>query len=135
MTVVPIDRSPVSIPTDAGEQGRGFAVVAQEVRALASRSSMAAKEIRSLIGTSVQQIDDGSGKVRHAGQTMQLIVSSIEQVSTLVTEMSSANAQQSSGFDEVNKAVGHMDQATQQNAALVEQAASLLKSIEYFRTD
>jgi methyl-accepting chemotaxis protein len=66
---------------------------------------------------------------------MQLIVSSIEQVSTLVTEMSSANAQQSSGFDEVNKAVGHMDQATQQNAALVEQAASLLKSIEYFRTD
>ncbi|WP_088280051.1 methyl-accepting chemotaxis protein [Ideonella sp. A 288] len=129
----------------AGEQGRGFAVVAQEVRALASRSGTAAKEIRGLIGTSVEQIDDGSGKVRHAGETMHRIVSSIEQVSTLVTEMSSANAHQSSGFDEVNKAVGHMDRATQQNAALVEQAAAaagslrqqsvgLLKSIEYFKT-
>ena len=129
----------------AGEQGRGFAVVAQEVRALAGRSGTAANEIRSLIGTSVQQIDDGSTKVQHAGETMNLIVNSIEQVSTLVTEMSTANAQQSSGFDEVNSAVGHMDRATQQNAALVEQAAAaaaslrqqsagLLKSIEYFRT-
>jgi hypothetical protein len=105
----------------AGEQGRGFAVVAQEVRALAGRSGTAAKEIRGLIGTSVQQIGDGSGKVRHAGETMQRIVGSIEQVSTLVNEMSTANAQQATGFEEVNTAVRDMDRATQQNAALVEQ--------------
>jgi methyl-accepting chemotaxis protein len=129
----------------AGEQGRGFAVVAQEVRALAGRSGTAAKEIRALIGTSVQQIGEGSGKVRHAGQTMHTIVGSIERVSTLVTEMSVANTQQASGFGEVNEAVSHMDRATQQNAALVEQAAAaaeslrqqsagLLRSIQYFKT-
>jgi methyl-accepting chemotaxis protein len=129
----------------AGEQGRGFAVVAQEVRALAGRSGTAAKEIRALIGTSVEQIGDGSSKVRLAGETMHKIVGSIDRVSTLVTEISTANAEQASGFGEVNEAVTHMDQATQQNAALVEQAAAaaeslqqqsaaLLKSIQYFKT-
>jgi methyl-accepting chemotaxis protein len=129
----------------AGEQGRGFAVVAQEVRALAGRSGTAAKEIRDLIGASVQQIGNGSDKVRHAGETMHRIVGSIEQVSTLVTEMSTANAQQATGFDEVNSAVADMDRSTQQNAALVEEAAAaaeslrqqsagLLRSIEYFKT-
>ena len=129
----------------AGEQGRGFAVVAQEVRALAGRSGTAAKEIRTLIGASVQQIESGSHKVQHAGETMQRIVASIERVSTMVTEMSSANAEQASGFEQVNKAVSHMDQATQQNAALVEQAAAaaeslkqqskgLMRSIEVFKT-
>ena len=93
----------------------------------------------------MQQIGDGSGKVRHAGETMHKIVGSIERVSTLVAEMSTANAQQASGFDEVNTAVGDMDRATQQNAALVEesaaaaeslrqQSAGLLRSIEYFKT-
>ncbi|WP_457322561.1 methyl-accepting chemotaxis protein [Roseateles sp. P5_E11] len=114
----------------AGEQGRGFAVVAQEVRALAGRSGVAAKEIRTLIGDSVNRISDGSHKVQHAGQTMQKIVASIEQVSTMVTEMSSANAEQASGFEQVNVAVGRMDQATQQNAALVEQAAAAAESLK-----
>ncbi len=129
----------------AGEQGRGFAVVASEVRALAGRSGTAAKEIRGLIGTSVEQIGDGTGKVRRAGETMQRIVGSIEKVSTLVNEMSTANAQQATGFEEVNTAVRDMDRSTQQNAALVEQAAAaaeslrqqsagLLRSIEYFKT-
>ena len=129
----------------AGEQGRGFAVVAQEVRALAGRSGTAAKEIRTLIGASVQHIESGSRKVQHAGETMQRIVASIERVSTMVAEMSSANAEQASGFEQVNTAVGHMDQATQQNAALVEQAAAaaeslkqqskeLMRSIEVFKT-
>jgi methyl-accepting chemotaxis protein len=129
----------------AGEQGRGFAVVAQEVRALAGRSGTAAKEIRGLIGTSVQQIGDGTGKVRRAGETMHRIVGSIEKVSTLVNEMSTANAQQATGFNELNTAVRDMDRSTQQNAALVEQAAAaaeslrqqsagLLHSIEYFKT-
>jgi len=129
----------------AGEQGRGFAVVAQEVRALAGRSSTAAKEIRTLIGASVEKIESGSHKVQHAGETMQKIVASIERVSAMVTEMSTANAEQASGFEQVNNAVGQMDQATQQNAALVEQAAAaaeslkqqskgLMRSIEVFRT-
>ena len=129
----------------AGEQGRGFAVVAQEVRALAGRSGTAAKEIRTLIGASAQQIESGSHKVQHAGETMQKIVGSIERVSAMVSEMSTANAEQASGFEQVNKAVGHMDQATQQNAALVEQAAAaaeslkqqskeLMRSIEVFKT-
>jgi methyl-accepting chemotaxis protein len=129
----------------AGEQGRGFAVVAQEVRALAGRSGTAAKEIRTLIGASVEQIGSGSHKVQHAGETMQKIVSSIERVSAMVTEMSTANTEQASGFEQVNKAVGHMDQATQQNAALVEEAAAaaeslkqqskgLMRAIEVFKT-
>ncbi|HKX44493.1 MAG TPA: methyl-accepting chemotaxis protein [Burkholderiaceae bacterium] len=129
----------------AGEQGRGFAVVAQEVRALAGRSGTAAKEIRTLIGTSVEQIGTGSHKVQHAGETMQKIVASIERVSAMVTEMSTANAEQASGFEQVNQAVGHMDQATQQNAALVEEAAAaaeslkaqskgLMRAIEVFKT-
>ena len=129
----------------AGEQGRGFAVVAQEVRALAGRSGTAAKEIRTLIGASVEQIGSGSHKVQHAGETMQKIVSSIERVSAMVTEMSTANSEQASGFEQVNTAVGHMDQATQQNAALVEEAAAaaeslkqqskgLMRAIEVFKT-
>ena len=129
----------------AGEQGRGFAVVAQEVRALAGRSGTAAKEIRTLIGAAVEKIESGAHKVQHAGQTMQRIVASIERVSAMVSEMSTANAEQASGFEQVNDAVGSMDQATQHNAALVEQAAAaaeslkqqskgLLRSIKVFRT-
>jgi methyl-accepting chemotaxis protein len=93
----------------------------------------------------VEQIGSGSHKVQHAGETMQKIVSSIERVSAMVTEMSTANSEQASGFEQVNTAVGHMDQATQQNAALVEEAAAaaeslkqqskgLMRAIEVFKT-
>ena len=114
----------------AGEQGRGFAVVAQEVRALAGRSATAAKEIRTLIATSVEQIGSGSNKVQLAGATMEKILASVERVSTMVTDMSTANAEQASGFEQVNQAVGNMDQATQQNAALVEEAAAAAESLK-----
>lgn len=114
----------------AGEQGRGFAVVAQEVRALASRSSDAAKEIRSLIGASVEQASMGAEKVQAAGQIMTRIVTSIEEVSQMVSEISRANTEQASGVAGVNTAVNEMDRNTQQNAALVEQAAAATESLK-----
>jgi methyl-accepting chemotaxis protein len=107
----------------AGEQGRGFAVVAAEVRTLAQRSGTAAKEIRELIGASVEQVENGARKVQTAGQTMKRIVESIHSVSATVGEISRAAAQQASGIAQVNATVSEMDRNTQQNAALVQQAA------------
>jgi aerotaxis receptor len=108
----------------AGEQGRGFAVVAGEVRSLAHRSAEAAKEIKRLIGSSVDRIDVGARLVRDAGQTMQDIVTQVQHVSTLVGEISSASVDQSTGIDQVACAVTQLDQLTQQNATLVEQSAT-----------
>jgi methyl-accepting chemotaxis protein len=113
----------------AGEQGRGFAVVASEVRSLAQRSSEAAKEIRGLIGASVEQVAAGTNKVYAAGQTMQRIVTSIEQVSTMVAEISRATAEQADAIQGVNDAVSDMDRNTQQNAALVEESAAAAESL------
>jgi methyl-accepting chemotaxis protein len=108
----------------AGEQGRGFAVVASEVRTLAHRSAEAAKEIRGLIGDSVQQVETGTQLVAQAGSTMQKIVQSVKRVSDILNDISVASAQQSSGAEHVSQAVMQMDNVTQQNAALVLQAAS-----------
>jgi len=108
----------------AGEQGRGFAVVAAEVRSLAQRSAEAAKEIKSLIGDSVHQVESGSALVEQAGRTMHEIVESVQSVTAMLGEISDATAQQSAGIEHVNQAVVQMESATQQNAALVEQAAS-----------
>ncbi|WP_454725277.1 MULTISPECIES: methyl-accepting chemotaxis protein [Cupriavidus] len=107
----------------AGEQGRGFAVVAGEVRTLAQRSAAAAKEIRGLIGDSADQVRTGSVRVEQAGETMREIVAASRQVTVILKEISQASAQQSTGIDQVNQAVMQMDTVTQQNAALVEQAA------------
>ena len=108
----------------AGEQGRGFAVVAGEVRSLAQRSAVAAREIKELIAGSVEQVQNGSQLVGRAGDTMQEIVSAVRGVSTILGEISGALAEQSAGIAQVNQAVSHMDGVTQQNAALVEQAAA-----------
>ena len=113
----------------AGEQGRGFAVVASEVRSLAQRSGEAAKEIRGLIGASVEQVASGTSKVHAAGETMRRIVASIEQVSTMVAEISRATAEQANAIHGVNEAVSDMDKNTQQNAALVEQSAAAAESL------
>ncbi|MBA4343270.1 MAG: methyl-accepting chemotaxis protein [Methylibium sp.] len=114
----------------AGEQGRGFAVVASEVRSLAQRSAEAAKEIKSLIGRSVQQVEQGTVLVDQAGKTMGEIVGSIQRVSDIVAEISSASVQQSSGIEQVGNAVSQMDQVTQQNAALVEESAAAAESLK-----
>ena len=108
----------------AGEQGRGFAVVAGEVRALAGRSAEAAKEIKGLITTSVQNVDMGSSQVAQAGASMQEIVASVRRVTDLIGEISAAASEQHDGFAQVNQAVSNLDQMTQQNAALVEQSSA-----------
>ncbi len=113
----------------AGEQGRGFAVVASEVRTLAQRSGEAAKEIRSLIGASVEQVDAGTGKVEAAGQTMGRVVESIQKVSRMVGDITRAASEQAEGIAQVNSAVAEMDKSTQQNAAMVEEATAATESL------
>ena len=108
----------------AGEQGRGFAVVASEVRSLAGRSATAAKEIKALIQDSVRKVEDGSVLVTQSGQTLEKIVASVKKVSDIVAEIAAASREQSSGIEQVNRAVMQMDELTQQNAALVEEATA-----------
>jgi methyl-accepting chemotaxis protein len=114
----------------AGEQGRGFAVVATEVRNLAQRSAQAAKEIKTLIGDSVSQVEAGTRLVDAAGRTMDDIVSSVKKVSDLVTEIAAASQEQSSGIEQVNQAITQMDQVVQQNATLVEEATAATESLK-----
>ncbi len=113
----------------AGEQGRGFAVVASEVRSLAQRSANAAKEIKSLIGASVDQVESGAELVRVAGETMTNIVSSVQQVNSIIRNISTSTAEQRDGIGQINTAVSGLDQMTQQNAALVEQSAAAAESL------
>jgi methyl-accepting chemotaxis protein len=113
----------------AGEQGRGFAVVASEVRSLAQRSAEAAKEIKTLIGASVERVESGSRLVQNAGNTMDEIVGSVKRVSDIIGEITAAAAEQSAGIGQVNGAVNQLDQMTQQNAALVEESAAAAESL------
>nr|MBV6631139.1 hypothetical protein [Oceanococcus sp. HetDA_MAG_MS8] len=108
----------------AGEQGRGFAVVASEVRSLAQRSAGAAKEIKQLIGNSVEKVDAGSKLVEKAGKTMDEIVQSVKRVTDIMGEISAASQEQTSGIEQVNQSINSMDEVTQQNAALVEEATA-----------
>ncbi|MBP0599872.1 Tar ligand binding domain-containing protein [Herbaspirillum sp. LeCh32-8] len=114
----------------AGEQGRGFAVVASEVRALAQRSSSAAKEIKELIMLSVDRVEAGSELVGQAGATMNDVITAVQRVTDIMGEISSASNEQSAGIDQVSRAVSQMDEATQQNAALVEEASAAAKALE-----
>ncbi|MDM0084087.1 methyl-accepting chemotaxis protein [Variovorax sp. J31P179] len=130
----------------AGEQGRGFAVVASEVRSLAQRSAAAAKEIKTLIGDSVEKVEEGSKQVAEAGKTMEEIVDSVKRVTDIMGEITAASQEQTSGIEQINQAITQMDQVTQQNAALVEEAAaaagslqeqasSLVKAVGVFKLD
>ncbi|HEX5683562.1 MAG TPA: methyl-accepting chemotaxis protein [Ideonella sp.] len=114
----------------AGEQGRGFAVVAAEVRSLAQRSAEAAKEIKSLIGTSVDRVENGARQVQDAGSTMTEIVGSVRRVNDIIGEITAASSEQSTGIGQVNTAVTQLDQMTQQNAALVEESAAAAESLK-----
>ncbi|WP_371764880.1 methyl-accepting chemotaxis protein [Massilia sp.] len=113
----------------AGEQGRGFAVVAGEVRTLAQRSAAAAREIKELIGASVQQVEAGAGLVSEAGATMREVLQTVQQMHELMVEISHAGREQRAGIEQVNKAVSQMDTVTQQNAGLVEEAATAAQSL------
>ena len=113
----------------AGEQGRGFAVVASEVRNLAQRSAAAAKEIKTLIGDSVEKVDIGTKLVNQAGATMDEIVASVQRVTDIMNEISAASQEQTSGIGQVNQSIVQMDEATQQNAALVEETAAAAQSM------
>jgi len=114
----------------AGEQGRGFAVVASEVRNLAHRSAAAAKEIKTLISNSVEQVDAGSKLVNQAGATMDEVVASVKRVTEIISEITIAGREQTSGIEQINQAITQMDTVTQQNAALVEEAAAAASSLQ-----
>ncbi len=114
----------------AGEQGRGFAVVASEVRSLAQRSAEAAREIKTLIGASVERVEVGSRLVQEAGSSMTDIVSSVQRVSDIIGEITAAASEQSDGIEQVNQSVVQLDQMTQQNAALVEESAAAAESLK-----
>jgi methyl-accepting chemotaxis protein len=114
----------------AGDQGRGFAVVAAEVRSLAQRSAAAAKEIKGLIQDSAEKVDQGARLVNRSGETLQEIVSAVKKVSDIIAEITAASEEQASGIDQINSAVAQMDKTTQQNAAMVEEAASAAESMQ-----
>ena len=113
----------------AGEHGRGFAVVASEVRALSQRSAAAAREIKTLIGASVERVDNGSRLVDHAGRSIGELVARVQRVSALIEEISRASREQTSGIGQVNTAVNQLDQLTQRNATLVEKNTTAAASL------